>query len=45
MKTKSEVGHFLITFCNMTKTQFDTKVKSIQTDNGSEFKSRCLMEF
>lgn len=42
LKYKSEVGQCLITFCNMIKTQFETKVKHIRSDNGPEFQS-CLM--
>lgn len=45
MRYKSEVGRLLTSFCNMTKTQFDTRVKRIRTDNGSEFKSIYMIEF
>ena len=37
LKTKSEVSSLLPNFCNMVKTQFNTSVKTIRTDNGSEF--------
>ena len=45
MKHKSEVAHFLITFCNMVKTQFGIVVKRIRTDNGAEFQSHCMLNF
>ena len=37
MKTKSETREHLKTFISYVKTQFDTKIKVIRSDNGFEF--------
>lgn len=45
MKTKFQASYFFDIFCNMVNTQFDKKVKRIRVDNGSEFKSKLMLEF
>ncbi|KAI3723909.1 hypothetical protein L2E82_35671 [Cichorium intybus] len=45
MKTKSEASHYLMFFYNMIETQFGKRVKRIRTDNGSEFRSRHMLDF
>ncbi|KAL0366821.1 UNVERIFIED_CONTAM: Retrovirus-related Pol polyprotein from transposon RE1 [Sesamum radiatum] len=37
LKYKSQVHHTLATFFTMVKTQFETSVKRVRSDNGSEF--------
>ncbi|XP_010278082.1 PREDICTED: uncharacterized protein LOC104612388 [Nelumbo nucifera] len=37
MAEKSEVGANIVKFCAMVMTQFDSKVRVIRSDNGSEF--------
>jgi hypothetical protein len=37
MKLKSEASSHIKAFCNMIKTQFETNIKCIRSDNGSEF--------
>jgi len=37
MKEKSEASGLVMDFCMMTKTQFNASVKTIRSDNGSEF--------
>lgn len=43
MQNKSEVGHYLTTFCNMVETQFSKKVKRVRADNGLEFQPRYML--
>ena len=38
MKHKSDIGNLLINFINMVETQFDSKIKTIHSDNGPKFK-------
>lgn len=38
MKRKSDTQQLLVQFIHLVETQFDTKVKMIQSDNGPEFK-------
>ena len=45
MKNKSEAAQFLIDFYQMVETQFEKRIKRIRTVNGSEFQSRCMLEF
>ena len=45
MKTKSEASQLVQDFCAMVQTQFDTKVKTIRSDNGSEFVSNPMKTF
>lgn len=45
MKSKYEVGHLLTSFYNMTRTQFDKRIKRIKTNHDSEYKSTYMMEF
>ena len=45
MKAKSEASQFIKDFCAMVQTQFDTKVKTIRSDNGSEFVSTPMKKF
>ncbi|XP_022894048.1 uncharacterized protein LOC111408533 [Olea europaea var. sylvestris] len=40
LKLKSDATAALQSFCRMVETQFETKVKIIQTDNGGEFNMR-----
>lgn len=37
MVGKYEVSHLIQNFCIMVKTQFDTCVKVLRSDNGPEF--------
>ena len=37
MKTKHQTLLMFIHFCNMIQNQFDKRIKTIRTDNGSEF--------
>ena len=37
MKHKSEARSFLIQFINLTENQFNKRVKTVRSDNGSEF--------
>ena len=37
MKTKGEVFSHFQTFVNFVETQFDKKIKTLRTDNGTEF--------
>ena len=37
LKTKSETQIIIRLFCNIVETQFNTKVKCIKSDNGTEF--------
>ena len=39
MVGKYEVAQLIIDFCSMVKTQFNTKVKMVRSDNGQEFLS------
>lgn len=43
MKSKSDVQHLLPAFLAMIETQFEARVKRIQTDNGGEFQSQSLL--
>ena len=38
MKHKSQTRELLVNFINMVETQFNSKVRIIRSDNGSEFK-------
>jgi hypothetical protein len=37
MVTKSQTRHLLVSFINLIETQFNTKVKTLRSDNGIEF--------
>jgi hypothetical protein len=37
MVTKSQTRHLLVSFLNLIETQFNTKVKTLRSDNGIEF--------
>lgn len=45
MKHKSDVSHFLISFCNMVHKQFGKCVKRIRSDNGVEFQSKSMIDY
>lgn len=40
LKNKSETRTCIVTFCNLIETQFQTKIKILRSDNGSEFQMR-----
>ncbi|CAL1356682.1 unnamed protein product [Linum trigynum] len=42
---KSDVGRYLLYFCNLVRTQFDKQVRRIQADNGPEFSAKSLTEY
>jgi len=42
MVTKSQTQHLLTSFINLVETQFNTKVKTLRSDNGIEFQ---MLEF
>jgi len=48
MKERSEASKIVKDFCAMVNTQFETKVKTIRSDNDSEFTSgsmrRCYVK-
>ncbi|CAM8878782.1 unnamed protein product [Rhodiola kirilowii] len=45
MKQKSEVPTLVIQFFNLVDTQFNKKIKSFRSDNGSEFFNTMLTQF
>jgi len=45
MVDKGETGHFLRKFITMVKTQFETNVKIVRSDNGLEFTSKTMQQF
>ena len=45
MKAKSEASQLVRNFCTMVQTQFNTKVKTLRSDNGSEFVSNPMKSF
>ncbi|KAL0315862.1 UNVERIFIED_CONTAM: Copia protein [Sesamum radiatum] len=46
LKHKNQVSSILANFCSMVHTQFDTKIKTIRSDNGTEFfNSECKQLF
>jgi len=45
MVHKGETSHFLKEFILMVKNQFETSVKIMRSDNGSEFVSKPMQQF
>jgi len=45
MKAKSETSQLVKDFCAMGQTQFNTKIRTIRSDNGSEFISNPIRRF
>ena len=45
MREKSEASQIVKDFCAMVQTQFKTKVRTIRSDNGSEFVSGPMKNF
>lgn len=45
LKEKSDVPNILMSFCIMVQMQFNTKVKVIRSDNGTEFTSNTVQNF
>nr|KYP31390.1 Retrovirus-related Pol polyprotein from transposon TNT 1-94 [Cajanus cajan] len=45
LKTKVEVVGILMSFCNMVKTQFNTKVKRFRSDNRTKFTNVAIQQF
>jgi IS30 family transposase len=45
MKTKDEVFLHFQTFVNYVETQFDKKIKTLRTDNGTEFVNQKFSNF
>ncbi|PWA62550.1 ribonuclease H-like domain-containing protein [Artemisia annua] len=45
IKTKDEVCHYITVFYNLLETQFDKKVKSFRSDNGTEFVNHTFAKF
>lgn len=43
LKYKSDAQRYILMFCKMIERQFGAKVKCIQSDNGSEFRTQELM--
>lgn len=37
MKSKADTFQHIVEFCNYVRTQFGWMVKTVRTDNGSEF--------
>jgi transposase InsO family protein len=45
LKNKSEVFSQFVEFYNFVENQFDTKIKTFRSDNGTEFVNRNFLEF
>jgi len=45
MRDKSDASKIVKDFCAMVQTQFKTKVKTIRSDNGTEFVSGTMKTF
>ncbi|GKC12621.1 retrovirus-related pol polyprotein from transposon TNT 1-94 [Tanacetum coccineum] len=45
LKLKSETSHILINFIKLYELQFDTKIKQLRSDQGTEFRNATLEEF
>jgi len=45
VREKSEVSQIVKNFCAMVQTQLKTRVKTIRSDNGSEFASGPMKKF
>ncbi|PKI55652.1 hypothetical protein CRG98_023963 [Punica granatum] len=45
LRDKSEAHGFLINLCKLVKNQFDRTVKTVRSDNGSEFMSRVVQDY
>lgn len=45
MKDKTETTSTLINFYNMVKTQFNTQIKRLRSDNGTEFTNSVFQRF
>lgn len=45
MKHKSQTTNILMNFYNMIETQFNTKIKRIRSDNGTEFTNSKVQSF
>ncbi|GJS39297.1 putative RNA-directed DNA polymerase [Tanacetum coccineum] len=42
IKSKDEVSHFIIVFCNLIENQFKRKIKVFRSDNGTEFVNQSV---
>ncbi|GKV43433.1 hypothetical protein SLEP1_g50721 [Rubroshorea leprosula] len=45
LKHKSEAALYLVNFCNMVETQFETHVQQMRSDNGKEFTEGLVKDF
>ena len=45
MRNKTEVDHLLVSFIAMVHKQFDSHVKQIRSDNGTEFTAHKFQQF
>jgi hypothetical protein len=45
MKNKSEVFTYFQTFTNLVETQYNKKIKTLRTDNGTKFINQNFSKF